>query len=427
MSEALHEHYDQLETRSAEAREAAQMRALSAQVAHAKAHAPAYAALLKDVDPAHITSYAALAELPVTRKSELKAAQSATMPHSPFGGYVAHPSLRGIAKVFQSPGPIYEPEGREPNFWRSARALYAAGFRAGDLVHNSFSYHLTPAGSMMESGALALGCSVVPAGVGQTEMQLQAINDLRPTAYIGTPSFLRILLEKAPEAKADVSSIKRAMVSGEALPPSLRAWFAERGVTVAQMFGTADLGTLAYESVNADGSVNPGMILDEHILLELVYPGTSTPLKDMRSGEVGEMLITTLCSDYPLLRFSTGDLTAFLPGASPCGRTNYRIKGWMGRADQTTKIRGMFVHPAQVHEVMKAHPELSHVRLVVSGEMANDMMTLKCEAATRHEALSTAIAETLRSVTKLRGDIELCEPNSLPRDGKVIEDARSYK
>jgi phenylacetate-CoA ligase len=267
-------YYDSLETRSTEEREHALMRALSAQVAHAKANAPAYAALLKDIDPASITSRAALAMLPVTRKSELKAAQATRMP---FGGYVAKP-VSGVAKVFQSPGPIYEPEGRAADYWRSARAFYAAGLRAGDLVHNSFSYHLTPAGSMMESGALALGCTVIPAGVGQTELQLQAINDLKPSAYIGTPSFLRILLEKAAEAKADVSSLKRAVVSGEALPPSLRHWFNERGVSVSQLFGTADLGTLAYESVNIDGSLNPGMILDEHVILELVYPGTSTPI-----------------------------------------------------------------------------------------------------------------------------------------------------
>lgn len=419
----MSKYFDALETRSADEREAALMQALSRQVAHAKANAPAYASLLKDINPASINSRAALAQLPVTRKSELKAAQANSMP---FGGYVAK-QPKGMAKIFQSPGPLYEPEGREANYWRSARAFYAAGLRAGDLVHNSFSYHLTPAGSMMESGALAIGCTVIPAGVGQTELQLQAIHDLKPSAYIGTPSFLRILLEKAVEAKADVSSIKRAVVSAEALPPSLRQWFAERGVIVTQLFGTADLGTLAYESVNVDGTINPGMVLDESIILELVYPGTGTPLANPQSGEVGEMLITTLSTDYPLLRFSTGDLTAVMPGVSPCGRTNTRIKGWMGRADQTTKIRGMFVHPAQVHEVMKAHPEVSHVRLVVSGEMANDAMTLKCEATHASEKLAEGIAETLRNITKLRGDIELLAPNTLPRDGKVIEDARSYQ
>jgi phenylacetate-CoA ligase len=415
-------YYDALETRNAGEREAALMQALAAQVSDAKANAPAYAALLKDIEPGSIVSREALAQLPVTRKSELKDAQQRSLP---FGGYVAKTS-NNVGKIFQSPGPIYEPEGTQADYWRSARAFYAAGLRAGDLVHNSFSYHLTPAGSMMESGALALGCTVVPAGVGQTELQLQAIHDLKPSAYIGTPSFLRILLEKAPEAKADVSSLKRAVVSGEALPPSLRAWFAQQGVTVTQLFGTADLGTLAYESVNADGVINPGMILDENILLELVYPGTGTPLKHADQGEIGEMLITTLNTVYPLLRFSTGDLTAVLPGVSPCGRTNTRIKGWMGRADQTTKIRGMFVHPAQVHEVMKAHPQVSHARLVVSGEMANDAMTLKCETDTHDVALSDALANTLRAVTKLRGDIQLHAPNTLPRDGKVIEDARSY-
>ncbi len=423
MSVADNVYYDVLETRSPEAREATLMQALSAQVLHAKTHAPAYAALLKEFDPAAVNSRAALAHLPVTRKSELKAAQAL---EPPFGGYAAK-LPNGMAKLFQSPGPIYEPEGRGANFWRSARAFYAAGLRAGDIVHNSFSYHLTPAGSMMESGALALGCTVIPAGVGQTEQQLQAIHDLKPSAYLGTPSFLRILLEKAEEAKADVSSLKRAVVSGEALPPSLRQWFAERGVMVAQLFGTADLGTLAYESVNADDTINPGMVLDESIILELVYPGTGTPLAHTQSGEVGELLITTLSGDYPLLRFSTGDLTAIMPGVSPCGRTNTRIKGWMGRADQTTKIRGMFVHAAQVHEVMKAHPEISHVRLVVSGEMANDAMTLKCESTQANATLAQAVAETLRSVTKLRGEIVWLAPNTLPRDGKVIEDARGYQ
>lgn len=413
-------YYDTRETRSSGEREAALMQMLAAQVAHAKTHASAYSALLKDIEPQHINSRAALLRLPITRKGELKSAQQHTLP---FGGYVVK-AANSIGKIFQSPGPIYEPEGVEKDFWRTARAFHAAGFRAGDLVHNSFSYHLTPAGSMMESGLLVLGCTVVPAGVGQTELQLQAIHDLKPNAYVGTPSFLRILLEKAPEAKADVSSIKRAVVSGEALPPSLRLWFAEQGIVVSQLFGTADLGTLAYESVNADGTVNPGMMIDEDILLELVYPGTNEPVAE---GEIGEMLITPLNRVYPLLRFSTGDLTAILQGVSPCGRTNMRIKGWMGRADQTTKVRGMFVHPAQVHEVMKAHAEVTHARLVVSGEKANDVLTLKCETNAQGNTLSQAIAETLRAVTKLRGEIELHAPNSLPRDGKVIEDARSYQ
>lgn len=398
------------------------MQALAVQIAHAQVSSPAYGELLQGVDAAAANSRAALAKLPLTRKADLKNRQTALPP---FGGFAAK-APNAMAKLFQSPGPIYEPEGRSPNFWRSARAMVAAGFRAGDIVHNSFSYHLTPAGSMMESGALAIGCTVVPAGVGQTELQLQAVADLRPTCYVGTPSFLRILLEKAAESGTDVSSIKRAVVGGEALPPSLRAWFAERNVSVCQFFGTADLGLLAYETLDAAGNVNPGMVLDEDIILELVYPGSGDVVAE---GETGEMVITVLNPDYPLIRFATGDLSAVLPGFAPCGRSNTRIKGWLGRADQTTKVRGMFVHPAQVLDVMKRHSEISYARLVVSGGMANDALTLHCELSDATEAKLNpeAVGNSVRDVTKLRAVITLAESGSLPRDGKLIEDARSYK
>jgi phenylacetate-CoA ligase len=413
-------YFDANETRSTAEREAVLMQGLREQVACVKEKSVAYAALFAQVIPASLVNREALAKLPVTRKSDLKARQSALPP---FGGFTTK-KPHDMAKLFQSPGPLYEPEGRVPNFWRSARAMYAAGFRAGDIVHNSFSYHLTPAGSMMESGALALGCTVIPAGVGQTELQLQAIADLRPNCYAGTPSFLRILIEKATETGVDISSLKCAMVSGEALPPTLRAWFAERGIAVTQMFGTADLGLIAYETRSANGSLNPGMVLDEDLLLEIVYPGTGEPVPE---GEVGEMVLTTLNPDYPLIRFATGDMSAVMTEPSPCGRTNVRIKGWLGRADQTTKVRGMFVHPSQVLDVMKRHREITHLRLVVTGEMANDSMTLHCELGNGAQPAPEAVGDSVRDITKLRAEVAFVAAGSLPRDGKLIEDARSYK
>ena len=408
-------YYDSLETRAPAEREAALMAALATQVAHAQAHAPGFAASLAGIDAASINTRAALATLPLTRKGDLKDLQRANLP---LGGLNATP-LRQLARIFMSPGPIYDPEGRRADYWRSARQLYAAGFRAGELVHNSFSYHLTPAGSMFESGAQKIGCTVIPAGVGQTEMQLQAIADLRPDGYVGTPSFLKILLEKAAEMNSDVTSIKKALVGGEALPPSLRAWFKERGITVFQGYGTADLGNIAYESPALEG-----MIIDEEVIVEIVRPGTGDPLAE---GEVGEVVVTTLNPDYPLIRLCTGDMSAVLAGPSPCGRTNMRIKGWLGRADQTTKIRGMFVHPSQVAQIVKRHSEILKARLVVEGSMAQDVMTLKVEVADwTVNALQAAIADSIRDITKLRGDVLFVMPGELPNDGKVIEDARSY-
>jgi phenylacetate-CoA ligase len=322
-----------------------------------------------------------------------------------------------MGRVFSSPGPIYEPEGKAADYWRAGRAVFAAGFRAGDLAHNAFSYHMTPGAYLMESGAHAVGCTVFPAGTGQTEQQLAAIADLQPVGYLGTPSFLKILVEKALEARQTLS-IKKGLVSGEAFPPSLRDWFSQHGMDIYQCYATADLGLIAYET-----SARQGLVLDEGVIVEIVRPGTGDPVPD---GEVGELVVTSLGAGYPLIRFGTGDLSAVLPGTCPTGRTNTRIKGWMGRADQTTKIRGMFVHPSQVAEVVKRFPEITKARLVVSGEMANDQMTLKVEAQSTPEGLSEQVAQAVRDVTKLRGDIELLAPGSLPNDGKVIEDARSY-
>jgi phenylacetate-coenzyme A ligase PaaK-like adenylate-forming protein len=415
----LKEHYDELETRNPEAREGALMAALPAHVAHAKANAPGFARVLKEVEPNDIKSRKSLARLPVTRKSDLHALQKALPP---LGGLNATP-VEKLAKLFVSPGPIYDPEGRGGDWWRTARGLFAGGFRAGDLVLNTFAYHFTPAGSMLESGALALGCSVIPSGTGQTEMQVAAIRDLRVRGYIGTPSFLKLIVEKADEAKSDLSTLKKAQVGAEYLPPALRQAMRERGIAVTQMYGSADLGLIAYESVNADASVNEGMILEEKLILEIVRPGTGDPLPD---GEVGEVVITSFNRDYPLIRFGTGDLSAVLAGASPCGRTNVRIKGWMGRADQSTKVRAMFVTPGQVAEVLRRHPEVRRARLVVEGEAGSDRMTLKCEVSEAISGLGDALVATIRDVTKLRGEVELLAPGSLPNDGKVIEDKRKY-
>ena len=413
--------YDDLETRDPGAREAAWMAALPLAVARAQATA-AGATLLAGIDAATVSSRAVLMTLPVTRKSELLARQQATRGAGgdPFGGFAAIGwralGLKTARRVFQSPGPIYEPEGAAADYWRFGRALFAAGFRAGDLVHNSFSYHLTPAGSMMETGAQAIGCTVFAGGVGNTELQLQAMQELRPDAYAGTPSFLRIALEKADEAGFTLPSLRKASVGGEACPPALRDALAARGILAYQSYGTADLGLIAYET-----AAREGLVLDEGVIVEIVRPGTGTPVAD---GEVGEVVVTTLNPDYPLIRFGTGDLSAMLPGRCPTGRSAPRIRGWMGRADQTAKVRGMFVHPGQVAEVLKRHPEAGRGRLLIEGEMANDRMTLQVECASAPEGLAAALAGSLRDVTKLRGEVALVAPGSLANDGKVIEDAR---
>jgi phenylacetate-CoA ligase len=415
----MSQYYDALEIRDQGQREAQLMAALPRQVAHAQRATQAFATILAGVDAAGVASREALARLPVTRKHELFERQRAVRTSDPFGGFSALVRGPGMTRAFASPGPIYEPEGTARDYWRAGRAMFAAGFRAGDLVHNAFSYHMTPGAFIMESGAHAVGCTVFPAGVGQTEQQLQAIGELKPDAYMGTPSFLRILVEKALETGSDISSMRKGLTGGEALPPTLRDWFAQHGLAVFQSYATADLGLIAYET-----QAREGLVLDEGVIVEIVRPGTGDPVPE---GEVGELVVTTLNPDYPLIRFGTGDLSALLPGTCSTGRTNVRIKGWMGRADQTTKIRGMFVHPAQVADIARRFPEVLKARLVVSGEMANDVMTLKVEAATIPQGLDARIGEAIRDVTKLRGDVQLLQPGALPNDGKVIEDARSYK
>ncbi|RLA37708.1 MAG: phenylacetate--CoA ligase family protein [Gammaproteobacteria bacterium] len=409
-------YFDELETRDPTEREARLLESLARQVAHAAEHAPHYTALLADVDPRAIEDYAAFAALPVTRKSDLKQHQSAAPP---FGGLTAV-APGELARIFVSPGPIYDPEGGRIDYWRLGRAMFAAGFRRGDLAHNCFSYHFTPAASMAEGGARAIGCAVIPAGVGQTELQVEAIAGLRPHGYVGTPSFLKIIIERGEEMGADLTSLTKALVSAEPYPPSLRAFFAERGIAGVQCYATADLGLIAYESPGQEG-----LIIDEGVYVEIVRPGTGELVPE---GEVGEVVVTNLCHEYPLLRFATGDLSAVLPGISPCGRTNRRIKGWMGRADQTTKVRGMFVHPAQIAAVLARHPELGRGRLVVDRANDRDSMTLRCETAgAASEGLAAAVADSLRDVCKLRGEVELVATDSLPNDGKVIDDVRIYE
>jgi phenylacetate-CoA ligase len=413
------DHLDTLETRDPQDRERDLMARLPQLISRAAA-APGWQRILKDVNPAEIASRAALAHLPVTRKSDLKDLQKDDMP---FGGLTTT-DPRALRRLFMSPGPIFDPEGKEADWWRFARPMAAIGLKAGHIVQNCFSYHFTPAAFMAEGGAARIGCPVIPAGIGQTEMQVQAMNLLRPDAYVGTPSFLKIIIEKAREMETDISSVQRALVGAEALPPSLRNWLKENGVaTVLQMYGSADIGNIAYETMT-DGQVNPGMVIDEELIVEIVRPGTGDPVTE---GEVGEVVVTSFNPDYPLVRFGTGDMSAVLAGASPCGRTNTRIKGWMGRADQTSKVRGMFVHPGQVAEIVRRHPEIVKARLVITGVMANDAMTLHCEADALPEQAVPAIVETIRDVTKLRGEVALLPRGALPNDGKVIEDARTYE
>jgi phenylacetate-CoA ligase len=406
-------HYDPLETRDPAQRDAQLLAALPGLLHHARESAPALGAHLAGLDPDRITSFAALAALPVLRKDELRRLQQAAPP---FGGLLGTP-LGQLAKVFVSPGPIFDPEGARPDYWRFARALHAAGFRRGDLVHNSFAYHLTPAGSIIESAARALGCPVFPAGTGQTEQQLRAIQQLRPAGYAGTPSFLKTLLERGRADGVDLSCLQKAVVSGEAFPRALaEELHDEAGIDAYQSYGTADLGLVAYET-----PAREGLVVDEGVLVEIVRPGTGDPVP---AGEVGELLVTAFNPDYPLVRFATGDLSAILPGQSPCGRTNLRLRGWLGRADQTTKVKGMFVYPSQVAEVTRRHPEVGRARLVVEREDSRDQMTLHCEVAVPADGLEAAIAASLRAATSLRGAVRLVAAGSLANDGKVIEDRR---
>jgi phenylacetate-CoA ligase len=403
-------HYDGLETRGPEARARDLAAALPAQIAHAIARAPGMAAHLAGVDPAAVTDRAALARLPVLRKEGLAAAQAAAPP---FGGFAAHDAA-GFDHVFQSPGPIYEPGGRSAHWWRLGRFLTACGIGRGDIVQNCFSYHLTPAGMMFEGAAAAVGATVLPAGTGQTELQAQAARDVGSTAYAGTPDFLKVILDTADERGFELR-ITKAAVSGGALFPSLRAEYAARGIACHQCYATADLGLIAYESAGGEG-----MIVDEGVVVEIVRPGTGDPVPE---GEVGEVVVTTFNPDYPLIRFATGDLSAVMPGQSPCGRTNMRIRGWMGRADQTTKIKGMFVRPEQVAALVARHPEVARARVIADRSGEQDVMVVQVEA---EAADADAIAASVQATLKLRGTVEIVAPGSLPNDGKVIEDRRSY-
>jgi phenylacetate-CoA ligase len=411
---------DSLETRTPEQRESDLLGRLPALIAQAKS-APGWARILDGVDPAAITSRAALARLPVTRKSDLKTLQQEALP---FGG-LNTTAPNSMARLFMSPGPIFDPQGRGADWWRFSRPMYAAGVRPGGVLQNCFSYHFTPAAFMVEAGAARLDCTVIPAGAGQTEMQVQAMAELKPDTYIGTPSFLKIIIEKAREMGADIGSVKQALMGAEALPESLRNWFREHGVPhVFQTYASADIGSIAYETAT-DGILDPGMVLDEELILEIVRPGSGDPVPD---GEIGEVVVTLFNADYPLIRFATGDLSAVLTTPVPGARTNTRIKGWMGRADQTTKVRAMFVHPSQVNAVMRRHPEIVKARLVVTGQMANDTMTLHCEVdnPADHSGMA-AIVDSIRDLTKLRGEVLLVARGSLANDGKVIDDARDYK
>ena len=416
------DYYDSLETRSVDERESALFGLLPTQVAHAKSSSTAFAGLLCNIDPAAVRDRAALARLPVTRKTDLQQRQKMqrAVGGDVFGGFSTIALGANMPHVFASPGSIYEPEGTARDYWRMARAMFAAGFRPGELIHNCFSYHFVPAGSMMETGARALGCSVFPGGTGQTEQQVQTMADLEPAGYIGTPSFLKIIVEKASEMGVALPSLRKAMLGAEAVPPALRDWFLQRGIDAYQCLATADLGLIAYET-----PAREGLVLDEGVIVEIVRPGTGDPVPQ---GEVGELVVTTFNKDYPLIRFGTGDLSAIMAGACPTGRTNSRIRGWLGRADQTTKIRGLFVHPGQVDEIVRRFAQVVRARLVVTGKLANDVMTLQVETScSGPDELTAKMEIAIREVTKLRGNVQLLLPGSLPNDGKVIEDARDYK
>ncbi len=413
---ATHSPYmDDRETRSQEERAAEQWQTLRGTLAHAKGNSSYWGKVLRDIDPDSIQGPEDLARVPLTRKSDIPGMQAG---NGPFGGMEAA-SMGSLARVFQSPGPIYEGGEDKPDYWRFGRAMWAAGIRPGQLVHNTFSYHLTPAGMMMDSGARAIGCAVFPGGVGNTEIQLDAIEQLRPQAYGGTPSFLKILLDKGDELGRDTSSFKYALMGGEPFSNSLRKELADRGIHALQSFGTAELGLVAYESEAVEG-----LITDEDVLVEVVRPGSGEPLPE---GEVGEMVVTVLrAGAFPVIRFATGDMTAIMPGVSPCGRTAPRIRGWMGRADQRTKVKGMFVAPEQINQLMQRHPEIRRARLVVTRDNEQDRMTLMAECEVTDTAFADKVVEGLQAVTKLRGQVQLVAPGELPNDGKVIADERTF-
>ncbi|HRK23476.1 MAG TPA: AMP-binding protein [Beijerinckiaceae bacterium] len=403
---------DKLETRDPEKREKALFRDLRDLLVYAAPRAPTLRKQLRGIDVGKLKGRDDLAKVPVIRKTDLKAMQQALPP---FAGLAA--ARRGdLLRILVSPGPIFEPEGRGIDWWGAARAFHAAGFRKGDLVHNCFSYHLTPGGHIMESGARALGCPVIPAGVGNTEQQLEAIAGLKPDGYAGTPDYLKMLLDKGSEAGIDMGSLRKALVSGAAFPPSLQKEIAGRGIEAYQAYATAELGIIAYET-----PARAGLVVNEDLIVEIVRPGTGEPVAE---GEIGEVVVTRLNGDYPLLRFGTGDMSKVLAGASPCGRTNMRLAGWLGRADQTTKVKGMFVHPGQVNEIGKRHPELGRLRLVVTRANEQDVMTLKAETSSTDIGLAARVAETLNAVSKLKGQVDLVAVGGLPQDGKVIADDR---
>lgn len=406
------QHYDSAETRTPDQREAELFAALPGQLAYARTQCRRYGALLADLDVTAVTDRHALARLPLTRKSELIDLQQA---NPPFGGLNAV-EIGEMSRVFASPGTIYDVEARGKDPWRTARALFASGLRAGDLVHNCFSYHFTPAGLMFETGAHALGCAVFPAGTGNTEQHVQVIKHLRPRAYVGTPDYLKVIIEKADALGSDVSSLRVGHVTGGALLPDAKAFYRDRDIAVFQSYGTADMGVIAYETVAREG-----LVVNEGVIVEIVRPGTGDPVSD---GEVGEVVVTSFCPAYPLIRFATGDLSAILPGTSPCGRTNQRLRGWLGRADQTAKIKGMFVHPQQVAEVVRRHPVILRARLTITREGGMDVLTLRCEVAEGQETILNPVKESMQAVFKLRGGVTFVAPGSLPNDGKVIEDAR---
>ena len=411
----MSKYFDALETRSQDARHADLFGKLPGNLAAAMKNAGGWANFLKGLDPEQVTDATALADLPVLRKSSLKQLQNQNPPMAGFSVGDNH----SHGRVFMSPGPIFEPMGPGSDPWRGARALFAAGFRKGDLLHNTFSYHLTPGGFILDYGARALGCAVVPAGTGNTELQLDAIEQLKPVGYTGTPDYLKVLLDKAQELGRDASSINKALVSGGALFPSLRQEYGERGVEVLQCYATAEVGVISYES-----KAREGMIVNEDVIVEIVQPGTGNLVPQ---GDIGEVLVTVFSKAYPMIRLATGDLSAILPGQSPCGRTNTRLKGWMGRADQTAKIKGMFVHPSQIADIARQHPELGRLRMVIEREGASDKMILKAESAERSQDMARALAQTVKTVCKIRSEIELCAPDTLPNDGIVISDERDYE
>ena len=413
----MSDHFDDLETRSNDEREAGLFARLPDHLSSAVSSCPGLAAHLSGCDLASVTSREALAALPVLRKPELMEAQIA---NPPFGGFANEDALKGN-RVFMSPGPIWEPQGIGADPWGAARSLFAASFRPGDVVHNALAYHMTPGGFILDEGLRALGCTVFPAGIGNTEMQVDAAKALQPVGYVGTPDYLKVILDKAAELDVDLSCFTKAIVSGGALFPSLREEYQNRGVSVLQAYATADLGVIAYES-QVDGAPTEGMIVNEDLIVEICRPGTGDPVAP---GEVGELVVTNFSAAYPLVRFGTGDLSAVLPGESPCGRTNMRIKGWMGRADQRTKVKGMFVDPKQIDAVVKKHPEIASARLVVTRNGEQDAMTLQVVASDSASVDADAISASMRDVTKLGGEVEVL--SELPNDGKVISDERDYQ